>query len=178
MDSITETSKAWFIKIVINKNNVNFKIDTGAAVTALPASYAEKLGVQLKETQCNLISAGNNKLAVIGAAEVMMTYNNIKVVEQIFLVDGLTVPLLGKPTISKLKIVNFIDEVVEDDKQKWVKQFPHLFEGLGSMKTEVNIQLKQGFKPYAQAVPRRVAAARRAPLQAELERMERRNRKN
>ena len=54
----------------------------------------------------------------------------------------------------------------------WVQRFGKLFEGLGEMATEVGIELKADHQPYVQAVPRRVAAARREPLRVELERME------
>ena len=43
-DSITETSKAWLLEVEVNQFMVNFKIDTGAAVTAIPSNLKKYIG--------------------------------------------------------------------------------------------------------------------------------------
>lgn len=81
----------------------------------------------------------------------------------------MAVPLLGKPAISKLKLIEFNDEIATEN---WKEKFPKLFTGLGTMDSSVRITTSDEAIPFAQAVPRRVAAARREPLRQELIRME------
>ena len=154
----------------VNGEGVNFKIDTGAAVTALPAGLCEKLKVTLLPTEKVLRGAGNHCLQVRGQAVVCLSLNDRQIDETVFFVDNLVTPLLGKPAISKLKLLEFADAVGSVD---WMDRFPKLFSGLGTMEGLVSIKLKEGHIPFAQAVPRRVAAARKGPLKEELSRMER-----
>lgn len=152
--------------------SINFKVDSGAAVTALPAGLSRELKVKLTPTNKKLRAAGNQILTVKGKAIIKLKTNQREVRETVFFVDSLVTPLLGKPTIKKLRLIKFVNEVDTVSANSWVERFPKLFTGLGSMKTSVNITLKEEAIPFAQAVPRRIAAARREPLKKELERME------
>jgi len=91
--------------------------------------------------------------------------------EKVYVVDNLVTPLLGKPAISKLDLISVVEEI-NIAKQDWLLEYPTLFSGLGSMENKVVINLKKEIAPFAQMVPRRVAAARRLPLKKELMRME------
>ena len=137
MDTITETSKTWFSALQVNGKQVNFKIDTGAAVTALPANLAEQLKVQLLPTEKMLRGAGNHSLKVRGHAEVSLQLDAREVKDTVFFVENLVTPLLGKPAISKLKLIDFADTVNSLD---WRMKFPKLFTGLGTMKRSVKIK--------------------------------------
>ena len=167
--SVTDTSKAWLINLGVDSSVVKFKIDTGAAVTALPSYLASRIG-GLQPSKKMLRGAGNNRLGVTGEAEVSLTLKEKSVRETVYFVDGLVTPLLGKPAISKLDLIRFLDDVSLS--QDWYGLHPKLFSGLGAMHSKVNIALKDDATPFAQATPRRVAAARKQPLQEELLRME------
>jgi len=78
--------------------------------------------------------------------------------------------LLGKPAIANLGLINFASVI--DDNADWLSRYSSLFQGLGTMDGEVKIVLDDKVEPFVQSVPRRVAAARRQPLQEELSRME------
>ena len=77
--------------------------------------------------------------------------------------DRLVNPLLGKTVIASVVVLGFIQEV--DLNTDWVKRLPTLFQGLGSFGTRVKIALREGSSAFCQLAPRRVAAARRQPLQ-------------
>ena len=87
-----------------------------------------------------------------------------------YVIEDLVTPLLGKPALSGLQVITFVGEIVS--KQEWTTKFPKLFTGLGSMDTEVKIELRDDATPYCQSIPRRVAAARRKPMLEELRQME------
>ena len=124
----------------------------------------------MHSTDKSLKGAGNNPLEVIGVSEVTISTNSKSVQEKLYVVKNLVTPLLGKPAISKLGLLNSIDEIQVDT--DWRSEFPRLFRGLGTMESEARIILDGEVVPYAQSVPRRVAAARRQPLLDELQRME------
>ena len=167
---VTETGKAWFIDIILNSQTVNFKVDTGAAVTAVPSTMSN-IFPELLPTNKSLRGAGNYKLNIAGKANAKLGLEEKVIQETVYIVDGLVTPLLGKPAIAKLELIQFLHEV--HGKSYWVEQFPGVFKGLGALDNEVKIQLKEEVTPFAQSVPRRVAAARKPLLKQELDRMER-----
>jgi len=104
-----------------------------------------------------------------------ISHGDVSIDETIYFVEILVTPLLGKPAISKLNLIRFVNELNLGhslDKASCVKAFPSLFKGLGLMNSEVSISLNTNVEPFVQSVPRRVAAARKKPLQGELRRME------
>lgn len=165
---VTESEKAWNISVAVNSHPIMFKIDTGASVTAVPENMASRLG-RLQASDRYLKGAGSNRLNVTGMARVSMTLGDKTINEVVYVVKGLVTPLLGKPAISKLNLIQFMATVSTDS--DWMKKFPALFRGLGTMDSEVHITMEREVEPFTQTVPRRVAAARRAPLRDELERM-------
>jgi len=164
---VKETPKAWMVQLEMNNNTVNFKIDTGAAVTAVPSSMRKYIP-RLSSTNKTLRGAGNHKPSIVGKAKVELTFQNKTVEETVYVVEGLINPLLGKPAISELGVLSYLLEINVD----WIDRYPKLFSGLGSFGSDVKITLRNGCEPYAQLTARRVAAARRAALSDELKRME------
>ena len=158
--SVTETGKAWFVDLSVNSKLITFKVDTGAAVTAVPAEMSDMFS-EIEQSKKTLRGAGNYKLKIAGMSKAKICSKSKQVDETIYLVEGLVTPLLGKPAIAKLGLIEFIHEV--EGSCPWYSKFPKVFEGLGAMKTEVNIVLKGDVVPFAQAVPRRIAAARKHP---------------
>ena len=147
-------------------------MDTGASVTAIPVELANKLCLTTKPTPAKVKSAGNYALKVQGVSMVKLAFEGREIEDKVYVIENLTTPLLGKPTIKKMKLLHFVD-AVEDSTDVWAQEFPKLFSGLGCMPNEVKVTLNPDIEPFAQAVPRRVPAARKAPLLAELQRMER-----
>ena len=153
----------------VNSTHVTFKLDTGAAVTAIPASLKHCVS-GIRNTDKTLKGAGNYNLKVLGYSEAVSSAGDNSVRENVYIVDKLVTPLLGKPAIANLGILNFMDNIQTGI--DWIAEFPALFKGLGTMETKARIVLDDSVTPFAQSVPRRVAAARREPLLEELQRME------
>ena len=130
-NDITETNKAWMVQLDANNHKIDFKIDTGASVTAVPKQLISIVS-KLEKTNKILRGAGNHKLNVIGKAEVKLGFRGPKMTEVVYVVDGLITPLLGKPAISKLGILNCMGEVLEDNRSHWTNKFPRLLKGLGT----------------------------------------------
>ena len=84
--------------------------------------------------------------------------------EDIYLVQDVARPLLGRNAAENLKLISRVCELRSDDyKAKVVHEYPNLFTGLGKMEEECTIKLKDGSKPFALSVPRKVSM----PLYAE-----------
>lgn len=85
------------IHIKINESEINFKVDTGAGVTAVPAVMATRIG-DVKSSDKTLRGVGNKKLKVAGKSVVKLPLGD-KEEETVYLVEGLVTPWLGKPAI-------------------------------------------------------------------------------
>jgi len=89
--------------------------------------------------------------------------------QDVYVVSGLRKPLLGRPAIEALGIVSLVEPVLRDDV---AKRFPKLFQGLGRLKDNYTIKLRDDVRPFALTTPRRVAPPLVAKVRAELQRME------
>lgn len=83
----------------------------------------------------------------------------------------LATPLLGFPAILALGLLHPVDSVKELEADM-KKMYPKVFTGLGLLKGEYKIKLKEGAKPYALSLPRRIPLPLYDKVKAELERME------
>ena len=91
-----------------------------------------------------------------------------------YVVKRLAEPLLGRPTILDLGLVKLVAAVEQQHQHLTLKeQYPSLFQGLGKLKGEYSIELRDDTQPFALATPRRVAIPLLKRVQQELERMER-----
>ena len=91
-----------------------------------------------------------------------------------YILKRLAKPLLGRPTILDLGLVKLVAAVEQQHQHLTLKeQYPSLFQGLGKLKGEYSIELRDDAQPFALATPRRVAIPLLKCVQQELERMER-----
>ena len=76
-----------------------FKINTGANVTVIPVScYARKQDGPLQPAKRLLTGAGQQPLEVQGQFVGRLRYNNVETEQNIFVIQGLSRPLLGTPS--------------------------------------------------------------------------------
>ena len=165
-------SKPWMVSIVLNREPVNFKIDTGADMTVVPESVFKKLqGAVLHPTSKALLGPGNQALSVRGKFTAELQLDTIKVQEEVFVVAGLRNPLLGRPAIQNLNHVARVCSVGLET-SRIIYEHPKLFHGLGNLKGEYSIKLRPDAQPFALSSPRRIAIPRMPLVKKELEAME------
>ena len=173
IDTVQEVHRnPWHVSLHINGATVEFKIDTGADVSVVPKSLLNKLKItSLKQSKKNLQGPGSNTLAVQGKFTAVVTYKRKKVTEDIYVIQNLRTPLLGRPAIEKLGLLSRVNNI-EEKSSTVMSEFPKLFKGLGSLEGEYRIELKQNATPFALSTPRRVAIPLMWKVKKELEAME------
>jgi len=170
-------------------NIINFRIDTGADVSAISVEELEKFGLahkDIKPTNKKLIGPGSERLKCIGYIQAKSTWGQYSLEELLYVCKDLKRALLGKPAIRNLNILHMekpktvtcgtvennedIAEVEIND--PIVQKYPEVFEGLGKMKGDpIHIKLKEGTVPYQISTPRHIAILLRTKVIKELNRM-------
>ena len=160
----------WVTVLKVNNLDVTFKIDTGAEVSAInEATFKKLLDVQLKKPTKSLYGPAMSPLDVLGQFTAKLTFKNVTC--RVFVVKGLKCNLLGLPAITSLNLISRINSVqYSADEVK--KLYPHLFQGLGNLGEEYEIQLKEDAMPFSLHTARNVPLPLRTKVKEELSRME------
>ncbi len=99
-----------------------------------------------------------------------MEYQGVSTEQQVYVIEGLKVNLLGLPAIRELNIVRRLDAL--DTATAVKSRFPSVFRGLGTLGEEYKIELREGAVPYSLFTPRTVPIPLRLKVRTELQRME------
>ena len=155
LDTVTDQSTiSWQAQIELNGKATQFKLDTGAEVTAIsPDTYKSLHNVELSKPEKILSGPSRKALKVIGQFQGNFVYKTRKASQSVFVVDGLKTNLLGLPTITALNLTVRVDALTDVSAEDIPKQFPLLFQGLGNIGEEYHIQLEPEEKPFAIFTP-------------------------
>ena len=169
-DVLAVETNRWTKTLKLNQREILFKIDTGADVTVIPDKYYSRAqDGPLQPVQRILTGAGHQPLEVQGQIVGLLQYNNLQTEQTIFVIKGLSKPLLGRPAIEALALVSMVEPIMTLNSV--VNKFPQLFQGLGKLKDNYCIKLHNDCQPYALTTPRRVAIPLLPKVEAELQRM-------
>ncbi len=167
-----QENDGWIESIKLNGVSTVFKLDTGAAVTAIPSSsFSTQKHGALYPTGKVLFGPGNHKLDVKGQFKGQLGIKNKTTEQDIYVVAGLSKPLLGLPAIEALKLIQRL-YTVHEQQNDFRAKYPSVFTGLGKLKEPYTIELEPSAEPHALSSPRRVPLPMRDKVHAELKRME------
>lgn len=106
-----------------------FKLDTGAAVTAIQDSMYSKA------THGDLQSGPSNTPLQVTGQVGLIEKSGKKVKQDIYVVPGLVAPLLGLPAIQSLQLLKQIHSI-QDTATHFRGQYPEVFTGLSKLQGE------------------------------------------
>ena len=167
----------WMTTVELENTKIDFKLDTGAGVTAInKQTYRRLRKVALSATSRHLYGPARQRLEVLGYFRGHMKGEQHSAETDIYVVRGLQSNLLGLPAIVSLELVKRVCATgvePEPDEAADIKaRFPKVFNGLGTMGEEYTIKLQEGAKPHAIYTPRNVPLPLRDKAEKELQRME------
>ena len=173
LDTIAAHSPTtWMATLKILGKEITFKVDTGAAVSAVSKECHEFLGKPtLQKPSRSLQGPDSQSLSVVGQSKETISHKGKSCKQHIFVVDDLRVNLLGLPGIVALSLVARIDSIT-DYTVMVEEKFPSLFRGLGTLGDPYTIQLKPDAKPKALYTARKVPLRLREAVETELKKME------
>nr|CAH7717645.1 unnamed protein product [Callosobruchus chinensis] len=132
-------------------------IDSGADITGVPVKLLNEDILQcLSRTNRNVTGPSGESLNVLGILNATLCGFNKRCQTDIYVIEQLCKPILGRSEIKKLSILQFGDNL--DSKliifKQIEKNFPNIFQNIETFKTEMNITIKKDVQPYVQSVPR------------------------
>ena len=171
LGAVRGNGEPWRVTVDIGGQMLKCKIDTGADVTCVPSKSISNRTLQKSDQK--LFGPGRNLLKVRGmySADISAKGETLKS-EKVYVVEDLEEPLLSRPVVTGLKLIQRVDSVQTLDPRK---EFPNLWQGLGKVKPEAApeyaISMKPDAKPFAVAAPRRVPVPYLKKVEGELERL-------
>ena len=144
LGAVTSNEKlSWTIDIRMRKKTVNFKMDTGAEVTAInPETYRLLGKPRLYQPTKVLYGPSHHALKVLGQTTVFMRHKGCSARQKIYVVEGLKKNLLGLPAMTQLQLVCRVDST-ELSGHPIAQQFPTVFKGLGTIGNELYHQTQR-----------------------------------
>jgi len=154
----TEGNSTWFISPTLENQEMPFKLDTGAEVTAISEGAFNKLeNVTLQAPSKILFGPTRKALKVLGQFNSTFHMGQKESSQTVFIVRGLKANLLGLPTIKSFHVLKHVDTVPSTELSTQ-QRFPKVFHSLGTLGDPYVIKLKADAKPYALYTPRNSGA--------------------
>jgi len=116
---------------------INFIIDTGADVTCISTdTVPEKLKDKINKTDRIILGPDGKRLSVAGYIQLNLKKENISTSTKTYVLNGLKQNLLGKPEISKFKLVNQINYLQSKSQTRILPfvEYSKVFNGLEKVK--------------------------------------------
>ncbi|KAL6471401.1 hypothetical protein MHYP_G00200510 [Metynnis hypsauchen] len=140
------------------------ELDTGADVTAVPETLYNQ--EQLSRLRSSKVLKGprGRPLSVKGKFTATLKKGQKCTLQEVYVVEGLTTPLLGRSAATALQLVARLGVVNLDSEETVKAEFPRLFNGLGKLQGE--------YKPFSLSTPRHISLSLLPKVKEELNHME------
>nr|XP_050024392.1 uncharacterized protein K02A2.6-like [Dermacentor andersoni] len=151
LNAVATPASAKFVDVTVDDYTAQFKFDSDAEASAVPSDFPT-LPAKLDQVDTLLTGPGGQPLRVLGSYVARLQWQGKTSCQRLYVIQSLTVPLLGLPALQALQVVRFLDQL----KTSKATLHAELFNGLGTLKDEYNIRLKPDAVPFSLSVPRRI----------------------
>ena len=161
--------------LIINQSNLNYTVDSGADVSVIPWGIYNAIPkkTQLKKTNKKLYGPCHYQLVCRGKFIATLHYDEKSYEEEIYVIEDLERPLLGRQACKALGIFQKVAEIRSaSDKQQYVRKNPRLFKGLRCLEGEYEIKIDPAVQPFNLTTPRRIPIPQLPKVKKEIHRME------
>ena len=144
-------------------------------MTAIPLNTFNSLAdVKLMKSDRILKGPDQAALKVKGKFMTDLKWQQKSSQEEIYVMEKLQKPLIGRPAIERLGLLVRVEEIQDSCLKKYQQMYPTVFTGLGKMSDEYCIKRNPQSTPwpFSIAAPRRIPYPLRSKVKAELKRME------
>lgn len=171
IDSVGENG--WFKDLKIEDQTVNFKLDTGAEVNVISKELFEKLNnnFKVRKTDVILEAYGGFKINPIGQVCLSCQYKGKYILMDFLITPNGLRPILGFQACMTLGILKRTDVLEVSSKEEFIKNNVIVFSGLGKLKSDQKLEVRDGISPVAKP-PRRIAVNLRKKVQEKLDELE------
>ena len=169
-----ESSNTWLVDVQM-QDQTEARGEFGAEVTAISEEMHRRLGQpKLGPPSKALFGPAHQKLDVMGEFTGQLKHGRRYTRQKVYVIPGLETNLLGLPAVTHLRLVSRVNATTsEEPESDIIKQYPKVFEGLGTIGDEYRIKIREDATPYSLFVPRNVPIPLRPKVKVELDRMER-----
>ncbi|XP_047998796.1 uncharacterized protein K02A2.6-like [Leguminivora glycinivorella] len=170
-------SKPKYATIFVNSQKVKFKVDTGASETVISPELRIKLQLpQPIVIEEKLLGPCKITLPSRGVCRnIKLTWQGKSMLTDVYVLADQHTPLLGLTECdnfgivkwhSKIEIMQISNQILPEE------EFQELFTGLGVMKGQYCIKLKENAKPYAVTTPRHISIPIRPKVEKALQNLQ------
>ncbi|KAG5883819.1 hypothetical protein JTB14_036936 [Gonioctena quinquepunctata] len=175
-------TEEWLASIFVSEinKNIGFLIDSGADITCVPQEIFDVSFLNQLQVSDKIVTGPSGvKLEVLGTLPVRLSFQTHHFDTDIYVMEKLTKPILGRAAIVKLNVLQYINQICPVQSQDLVdtlednvmRKFPRIFKDVGTFKAEMHIKLVEGAQPFVQSVPRVFPIPLLKPLEEVLERL-------
>lgn len=163
------SNSEWNIEVNINRAKIIFQIDTGAQANILSVKSANYLNLNnnVLPSNVNILSFSGEKLPIIGKVDLNISFENQFYTSDFYILNLNCKNIIGLDLAIKMNLIKKINVLNTD---KIVEKYSNVFNGLGHIKTECNLRLKEDVVPVVDP-PRKIPFSLHKSLKDELDRM-------
>ena len=168
-------SKQWKADVDVNGHKVNFKLDSGADVSAIPEVIFNQMAspLALVKPDKKLYGPCRTTLNCKGKFKAVLRHEQKCCTEDVYVVEGLEGSLLGRNACQRLEMIARVDAVEgKTTSEVYQQRYPKLFKGLGCIKGEYEIKTDETVEPFNLTAPRRIPIPLLPKVKEEIAHME------
>lgn len=173
VNSVNKTIKDWSITVGVDNIPVQLKVDTGAQANVLVSGQLSLLGLDknnLLPSKTKLTTYTGEAIHCLGKCLLPCKYEgHIYDLEFYVVNSNSAVNIIGLQSAVQMQLINPLCKV--DLCQEILEEYADLFQGLGCMKDEYDIKIKENASPVVHAC-RKVPLAIQPRLKAKLDELE------